>query len=41
MMLMSVVLAEAPFFNVNTPLKTLTQEYIDAQLRREAISTAK
>lgn len=35
------MLDEAPFFNVNTPLKTLTLEYMDAQLRREAISTAK
>lgn len=41
MVLQCVVLDEAPFLNVNTPLKTLTLEYIDAQLRREAISTAK
>lgn len=37
MVLLCVVLDEAPFLNVNTPLKTLVLEYIDARLEREAI----
>lgn len=40
MVLQCVVLDEPPFLNINTPLKTLTLEYIDAQVRREAIATA-
>ncbi len=42
MVLQCVVLDEAPSLNVNTPFEALTVEYtVDAQLRREAIPTAK
>lgn len=40
MVLQCVVPDEAPFLDVNTPLKTLVLEYIDARLRREAIAMA-